>query len=124
MINLKVTDEFGRGLYASELIKANSIIMQCEILVLSTTDTPIVNSTDLQWYTFVYNDKQDCLVLGLGEIFNHSDTANVSYNLIDYNGRKVMQFLALQDIQIDTQLFINYSKDSKIEADKYTVNLM
>lgn len=121
---LKHTKEFGRGLYASKLIKAGEIITECELLVLNEQDTRIVNTTDLQYYTFKYNETQDCLVLGQGEIFNHSDTANVDYELVDYDGRKVMQFVSKRDILENEQLFINYTQDCKVDADKYNVNLI
>jgi len=62
--------------------------------------------------------------LGLGEIFNHDDAANVHYALVDFEGRKVMQFTANQPIMEGDQLFIDYAADTKVNADAYTVNLV
>lgn len=122
MYQVKTSPEMGRGLYATRDISQNEIIMKCELLVLSENDTKVVNTTDLQFYTFKYNETQDCLVLGLGEIFNHSDDANVDYRLEDLDGRKVMVFRALRLIKPDEQLFINYNQDISIDADKYIKN--
>ncbi len=119
MFKVIVTPEFGRGLYATRAIDKGETVTLCEILVLSPEDTPKVNDTDLKYYTFVYNEKQDCLVLGHGEIFNHSDTPNVSFQLIDVNGRKMMQFKALEFISLDTQLFINYNQDTDVSVQDY-----
>lgn len=119
MFRLETTEQFGRGLYANRHIGQGEIITECEILVLSPDDTKTVNTTELQYYTFVYNETQDCLVLGFGEIFNHDDSANVSYELIDFAGRKVMQFKAKSFIPIDSQLFIDYSQDIQVEVDDY-----
>lgn len=123
MYKIKMTQEFGRGLYATRKIYQGELITVCELLVLSEIDTPIVNSTDLKYYTFKYNDKQDCLVMGIGEMFNHSDSPNVSFRLETWIDRKVMVFQAVSDIDTNCQLFIDYNSDIKVDLSKYTVNL-
>lgn len=119
MVRIVMHSEMGRCLYSVNPIHAGMVIMQCELLVLSEVDTPLVNETDLKYYTFKFNDKQDCLVLGLGEIFNHHDKPNVSYELIDIGGRKVMQFRATENIWSDTQLFIDYAADTAVNTEGY-----
>lgn len=119
MFHIKTTEEFGRGLYAERIIPPGQTIMICELLVLSALDTIIVNTSELKHYTFVFSHDQDCLVLGLGEIFNHHDNANVTYELAEYNGRKVMAFKAKRDIAEGTQLFIDYGADCKVDAQEY-----
>lgn len=125
MIYIKQTEKYGRGLYALTDIDANKVLCRCEVLVLSARDTVFVNETALQFYTFVYNKEtgEDCLVLGNGELFNHDDTPNVGYRLEEYDGRKVMVFFTLTEVKKDEQLFINYGADTKVNTDKYTVNL-
>jgi len=108
---IKVTPEFGRGLYASHTIYHAQTIETAEVLVLNQSDTEVVNTTDLRYYTFKYDDTRDCLVLGNGEIFNHSDEPNVSYKLMDIEGRKQMCFIALKRINRGEQLFIDYKAD-------------
>lgn len=117
--SLKVTDEFGRGLYASKRIVRGDVITRCELLVLSPADTLAVNGTELQFYTFKFDDQRDCLCLGDGEIFNHSDVANVSYGLETLDGRQVMVFRALGAILPGDQLFINYAADVAVDATAY-----
>ena|SRR5882757_1108605 len=122
MVYIKVTPEFGRGVYASRLITQGETVAVCEVLVLSADDTRVVNGlTDLQYYTFVYNAEtgQDCLVLGHGEIFNHSDMTNVIYVLEEHNGRKQMIFSAICDIAEGEQLFIDYNADTKVDTSAY-----
>ncbi len=123
MIYVKNVENMGRGLFSFTSFKANRVIMECELLVLSEQDTKSVNTTDLQYYTFKYNDAQDCLVLGNGEIFNHSEKPNVGYRLIDYDGRKMMQFYTLTEVNSDDQLLIDYNMDTKVNTDNYKVNL-
>lgn len=121
------TEQFGRAVFANKALKIGEVVCYCEVLVLSEKDTPVVNSTDLQWYTFTYNDTQDCLVLGDGEIFNHDDNASVAYELTNINGRPLMCFTMIKDVEKDKQLFINYNSDVKESVDvlsKYTTNMV
>jgi SET domain-containing protein len=116
---IKSTAEMGRGLYALTDLDAGKILFSAELLVLSPDDTIKVNETDLKYYTFKYNDTQDCLVLGDGEIFNHNDTANIGYRLVDSDGRKIMLFYTLSPILAHDQLFINYSADIAVQTESY-----
>lgn len=122
MYKIIFTQEYGRGLYATNDIKQGETISQCELLVLSPEDTKKVNETDLKYYTFIYNENQDCLVLGDGELFNHSYMNNVNYNLIDFNGRKLMNFSAKININQGDQLFINYNDDTTTCPENYLKN--
>lgn len=123
MYYIKETKEFGRGLYASTNIFRRSVLTRCEILVLNHRTTQQVNDTPLKYYTFVYDSKmkRDCLVLGDGELFNHSDTPNVGYRLepIVKDGRMLMVFWALKNINPDEQLFIDYNADVDVNVDEY-----
>lgn len=120
---IKTSLEMGRGLYPLRNIFKGEIVSVCEILVLSQDDTVKVNDTDLQYYTFKYNEIQDCLVLGDGEIFNHADDSNVSYELVSHseNGQDRMRmiFVAKRDIGVSEQLMINYQDDTQVDSSKY-----
>lgn len=129
MNNVKVTvsEKYGREITANKFIYQNDTIMVCELLILSANDTKVINQTDLQYYTFKYNSEQDCLVLGLGEIFNHSDTPNAKYELgyvtsltaEGYKARQVMKFIATKDIGRDEQIFIDYNLDTQVDTTSY-----
>jgi len=121
---VKTSPEMGRGLYAVHNLGPNMLLFTAELLVLNPEDTKKVNETDLQYYTFKYNEDQDCLVLGDGEIFNHSDIPNTCYKLIDFDGRKVMAFFTLRPIEQYEQLFIDYSADIQVDSNSYNINLI
>jgi SET domain-containing protein len=120
---LKTSPEMGRGLYAMYDLQAGKILFTAELLVLSESDTHLVNKTDLQYYTFKYSETQDCLVLGDGEIFNHDTDPNIGYKLIDFDGRKVMMFYTLKNITQNDQLMIDYGADVNVDTSKYVINL-
>lgn len=120
MFKITQSEQYGREVTATEFIYQDDTVTLCELLVLDASDTVTVNTfTSLQWYTFKFNDIQDCLVLGCGEIFNHSDTPNVTYDLVESEGRTKMRFKALRDIKTGEQLFIDYAKDTKVDASGY-----
>lgn len=123
-IYIKVTDVDGRGLYAVQDLQAHKILFTCELLVLSERDTEVVNQTELQFYTFKFNEKQDCLVLGHGELFNHSSAPNVGYKLMDFDGRRVMAFYLLRDVSQNEQLYIDYNADVAVDTGAYKINLV
>jgi uncharacterized protein len=119
---MKITmyENMGRGVQTTSKVKAGEVVHMAEILVLSANDTKILNEqTELQYYTFKYNETQDCLVLGHGEIFNHNDQPNVSYSLVELEGRSMMQFKAIMDIEPKQQLFINYAADTEVKVAGY-----
>ena len=108
---IKETAEFGRGLYATHDLQPGQIVFSAELLVLSPEDTIKLQATDLKDYVFTFNATQDCLVLGDGELFNHSDANNVGFKLGKHGERTVMYFYALTEIKAGSQLFINYADD-------------
>ncbi len=118
---IKVTSEFGRGLYSKGIVMHGQVIEYAELLVLSPEDTLKVNETDLKYYTFVFDAAkgQDCLVMGNGEIFNHSDVPNVHYKLVRHEGRTKMVFQALRHIEPGEQLFIDYNQDTQVQTASY-----
>ena len=126
MFKIKLHPEMGRGVFSAHDVyswEVCTVFSFCELLVLNTDDTRVVNTTELKHYTFKYNETQDCLVLGIGELFNHSDTPNVSYHLEDKveNGitRKVMAFRLLKPVTKGEQLFIDYNADVKVNTEEY-----
>lgn len=121
---IKLESATGRGVYATHDISKGTILAREELLVLSPEDTVKVNDTDLKMYTFKFNDIQDCLVLGSGELYNHSDDPNVYYRLMWEYDRHFMVFYAVKPIEEGQQLFIDYSLDKDVTIIDYHKNLI
>lgn len=107
IIGVKNFPGFGRGVVALDYINEGV----CPVLPLTTEDTAKVNETSLKQYTFVFDKekKQDCLVMGLGELYNHSDAPNVGYRLNPIC--KTMEFYTLRPVAKGEQLFTDYRQD-------------
>lgn len=115
MYCIKMYPDMGRGLEALHTINKGIIIAEFEIIPLSKFDTYVINTrTQLGQYTFELNSKQDCLVLGDGGLFNHADTPNVGYAVVEVSGRLKMRFWALGDINTGDQLMIDYKADCRV----------
>jgi len=111
---------FGRSVVASDYIDEGQCLEVNPVLPLSAEDTKLVNQTSLKFYTFVFDkDKgQDCLVMGLGELYNHSETPNVGYRLNPV--ARTMEFYTLRPIAKGEQLFTNYRQDDEtINVEEY-----
>ena len=129
LVHVMMTEQYGRGVFAMKNIDPIKLIESAEILVLNEHDTQLLNNqTELKDYTFTFDDKRDCLVMGIGEMFNHSDDPNVSYQLMSINGRFKMLFYTTRPIKAGEQLFIDYNADVKesftSKPNTYTTNLV
>jgi hypothetical protein len=107
----------GRGLVSDTDLACNELIAECEVIPLSKVDTDKLEDTILASYKFTYAKGRDCIVLGVGSLFNHSETPNVIYRLERIGKRKVMRFYTNQVVSAYTQLFTNYKADSTDNLD-------
>lgn len=85
----------GRGVFATENIKAGEVIEECHHVLLSES-FPFVNQ-NLKEYVFAWPKflpTHSTVVLGFGSIYNHSNTPNADWetdierNLFVFNSRK------------------------------------
>lgn len=106
----------GRGVFASNTIKAGEVIEKCPIIYIPEDDLSNINGSLLVTYFFYYGkDKnKSAIALGFGSIYNHSDKPNAKYKIL--SGKKRIDFIALKDISKDEEITINYSRSPKRKA--------
>ncbi len=100
----------GRGVFAAEKIKANTIIEISPVLVLSAKDRKQVEKTRLFDYIFEWGDpkkKQVCIAMGYLSLYNHAYNANCDYEM-DYEA-ELMTIKTIRTIKRGEELFINYN---------------
>lgn len=115
MLYIKQTKKLGRGVYSTTAIKANTLIESSPILLIPHEEFDTSSILDL--YVYKYNKTTAALALGLGSLFNHSDTPNVIYQ-VNYK-TNCIEFMTNVDIKKNTQLFIDYGYDVKYARDRY-----
>lgn len=124
MYKIELIPGMGRGLVATQDIPAGTVVVANHLHIFSMAETDDINLNyihSLRLYTFKYTDYNDCLCLGDGELFNHSDSPNVGYKLKhDEVLGDVMVFTTLNDVKAGEQLFIDYTQDDpSINIEEY-----
>jgi SET domain-containing protein len=102
LIEVRVTPEKGRGVFARRLIPAATQFERVPVLVF---DDDILN-TQLYDYLFEWDEDTVGLAMGYGSIYNHSFYPNARY---DDEEPMIKVFSALRDIEADEEITINYN---------------
>jgi len=93
--------------YASRSIPTGTVIEISPVLLFSQSEYREHGQyTVLDHYTFRWPDGRMALALGLGSLFNHSESPNVSYHL-DTDSESI-RYVAARTILADEELFIFY----------------
>jgi len=103
------SDQRGRGVFASEMIAADTTIEISPVLVLSMEDRKRVEETLLYDYIFSWGEdgRKACIALGYLSLYNHSYNANCDYEM-DFDD-ELMTIKTVRDIEKGEELFINYN---------------
>lgn len=99
----------GRGVFATEKIKADTVIEISPVLVFPAKEVGDAEKTLLFNYFFEWGNNLKKRALGLGYIsmYNHSYSANCEYEM-DYDDA-IMRIKTIKDISVGEELFINYN---------------
>ncbi|ESK95040.1 histone lysine methyltransferase set7 [Moniliophthora roreri MCA 2997] len=104
---IQISQGRGRGVYASRPIPKSTIIEISPVLFFSKEEYEEHGKyTVLDHYTLEWKDGRMALALGLGSLFNHSSSPNVSSTL-DATTDSI-RYETVRDIQQDEELFIFY----------------
>ena len=103
-----------RGLIATQDIKKNTIIERCPIILVEVKYEDFLEKTKFSSYYFVWDKEYDCIVLGYGEILNHSRNNNVSYLRDKKN--MIMIYKTTKDIKAGEELTIDYTGGTEEET--------
>jgi uncharacterized protein len=110
-ICIKDTEKYGRGIYATRIIKTGELIEVSPVLISCENEWKYLKKTVLFDYCFTWgeNYEQTAIALGYGSLFNHSYTPNAAftYNIDNLS----IDFFAIQDIKEGDEITINYNED-------------
>ena len=106
----------GRGVFSTASIFRDDIIEECPLIVLPPEDYPIVSSTRMVDYSFLFDKEKEelAIVLGFGSIYNHAVLSN-AFHLLDPD-KKIMTFYASADIKAGEEICINYTGERGDES--------
>jgi len=108
---IKKTGSKGRGVFTREAIKANTVIEESPVIVMSAEDRVNIDKTLLHDYIFAWGEKKDkcCMALGFVPLYNHSYTSNCEF-FMDFE-EETIQIKTVRKINPGEELTINYNGD-------------
>jgi SET domain-containing protein len=99
----------GRGVFANDHIQSGEVLEECHFIELSETDFNNIDPILKEYvFTFPTGNKNNCVVLGCGMIYNHSLIPN-AYWECDEN-KRLFRYIASKPIKKNSEIFINYQK--------------
>ena len=99
----------GRGVFAKKDIQSGEILEECHFIELSESDFNKIYTVLKDYvFTFPFGNKNNCVVFGLGSIYNHSLLPN-AYWECDEN-KKLFRYITSKSIKKNDEIFINYQK--------------
>ncbi len=97
----------GRGVFAGRPFQKSDLIEACPVIVLSASETALIDGTRLYDYYFGWERDQAAIALGFGSLYNHSKSPNAMY-VKDYTSG-VIRVHAIADIDPGDEIFIKYN---------------
>lgn len=110
MIEVKKTKSMGLGVFATQNIKSGIKISESEII--KALDEQVNLCEDLAKYVFAYSSKYSALCLGIGSLFNHSDKPSAEASFGEKDGRDILEFWSIKDINSGDEIFLYYGDDN------------
>jgi len=111
-IAIKNSKDKGRGVFAEEMIDANTLIETAAVIVMSSADRTHLDKTLLHDYIFEWtptDEKQCIMALGNVPIYNHSFASNAEYEM-DYDAQTI-SVKSVRKIMKNEEITINYNGD-------------
>ena len=102
----------GRGMYAANLIPADTIVEIAPVIVMSAAERLLLDQTLLHDYIFEWQPDGAslcCMALGYVPIYNHAYQSNCEY-FMDYEAQ-TMRIQTVREIAAGSELTINYNGD-------------
>ena len=102
----------GRGVFALKNIKKDEVVEMCPIMIINEKDYLHLKKTILGGYVFGYTGRAAMLALGYGSLYNHHNSPNAMYELVEHeNGKEhysELYITAIKPIPKDGEIYINY----------------
>lgn len=106
MLEVKITKNMGRGVFATKNIKKNTVVNISETLVVKKTD--IRSKSILFDYFYELDDDNFLLAIGFGSLLNHSKNPNIEFKTIKKNKRFLLEYRSIRNIKKGEQILFDY----------------
>jgi SET domain-containing protein len=106
--------KFGRGVIASQDLKAGMIIHNADVILVPTEQLKALEQTELYNYYYEYTKQFVAIALGFGSLFNHSTKPNAQY-WVDTKNKRI-RYELLRGVKAGEEIFINYNGEPNSRA--------
>ena len=103
----------GRGVFTRVPRSKGEVVEVCPMMVLPGDQLPLIDETVLYGYYFDWDGTDGALALGLGSLYNHDPTGNVTWELDQEE--EVLRIIAVRDIAPGEELTVDYSNGGTTE---------
>lgn len=105
MLEIRQTENKGRGVFSTTNIKRGDLIEMSPVIVLTLEEKDVICQTVLSEYFFEWG-KEGAIGLGFTSLYNHSDTPNAEY--LPVMSERSIIINAIKDIPAGEEICINY----------------
>jgi len=100
----------GRGLFATQIIPAGTLLMEAPVLVVPGSQRPALQETLVDDYVYEWDDDGSAgLVLGVSSMCNHSPDPNAYLWLVP--DTETAELWSLREIAEDEEITVSYRAD-------------
>ena len=119
VLEVRSSSRDGRGLFATEPIPSETLLMEAPILLVPDHQRPALQDTVVDDYVYEWDESGTAaLVLGVSSMCNHDDDPNAFLWLVPAGSAgPVAQLFALRDIASDEEITVSYRADAASEGD-------
>ncbi|KAK7048268.1 histone-lysine methyltransferase Set7, partial [Favolaschia claudopus] len=111
----------GRGVFAAQAIPAHILVESSPVLLLEKEEYEQHGRfTVLDHYTFKWKNGRMALALGIGSLFNHSNSPNVSYTIDPSNDS--IHYTTTRAVEPDEELCIYYGSNLWFDPVDFTAS--
>lgn len=102
----------GKGVFTSDGLVEGSLLEICPVIIIPEEELESIHNTILHDYYYYWGEeeKEGCIVLGFGSVYNHSSTPNAEC-IPDYEN-ETFSYYTLKNIEAGEEILVNYNGDS------------
>lgn len=110
MYEVRASAVAGRGLFATQTIPAETLLMEAPVLVVPGSQRPALQETLVDDYVYEWDDDGSAgLVLGVSSMCNHSADPNAYLWLVP--DTETAELWSLREIAEDEEITVSYRAD-------------
>lgn len=115
MFEVRTSPRHGRGLFATEAIARDTVLMEAPVLLIAAEQRDALQGTIVDDYVYEWDDDGTAaLVLGVSSMCNHADEPNAYLWLVPHGPSA--ELVTIADIAPDEEITVSYRAEAGPET--------